>query len=69
MKHSEQDQPGILLTDYEVASIFRVSRATIWNWTRDRDDFPAPKRFGGATRWLVKDVYDYIEQAGANDDE
>jgi len=57
-----------LLTDKEVAAIFRVSRTTIWNWVRNNDGFPKPKKYNGATRWLVKDVYDYIEKVGVNDD-
>ena len=57
----------MLLTDQEVANIFGVSRTTIWNWTRDNSDFPSPRKFGGATRWLVKDVYDYIDKAGRDD--
>jgi len=40
-KEKEENMP--LLTDKEVAAIFRVSRTTIWNWVRSNDGFPKAK--------------------------
>jgi len=50
-----------LLTDQEVADLFRVSRTTIWNWVRADNGFPLPKKFNGATRWRRSDIDAYIE--------
>jgi len=68
MKSNEDEMTGILLTDQEVASIFRVTRATIWNWVKAEGAFPAPRKYNGATRWIAREIADYIEQGGRNDD-
>lgn len=57
----------MLLTDKEVADIFRVSRTTVWNWVRLNDSFPKPKRYNGATRWLAEDVHEYVKSGGDDD--
>ena len=58
----------MLLTDKEVAEVFRVSRTTIWNWVRANDQFPKPKRFNGATRWIAEEVDAYVRSGGDDDD-
>jgi predicted DNA-binding transcriptional regulator AlpA len=56
-----------LLTDKEVADLFRVSRTTIWNWVRNSQTFPKPNKYNGATRWKAEDINAYINAGG--DDE
>lgn len=46
----------IYLTDRDVAQIFRVSRSTVWRWSRE-GRFPRPRKFGpGCARWSQADV-------------
>lgn len=48
------------LTDKMVAARYDVSRATIWRWTKDNPDFPAPLSLGsGSSRWALPDLVAY----------
>jgi len=45
------------LTAKQVATRYDVGVATIWRWSRDRDDFPKPKKLGdNCTRWRLSDL-------------
>ncbi|MFD1208661.1 helix-turn-helix transcriptional regulator [Modicisalibacter tunisiensis] len=45
------------LTAKQVAARYDVGVATIWRWSRDRDDFPKPKKLGdNCTRWRLSDL-------------
>lgn len=59
--------PVVYLTDIEVADHFRVSRSTIWRWTRTSPNFPQPVIIGsGTTRWRVVDIEAFEECLGPN---
>ncbi|MEQ6916652.1 helix-turn-helix transcriptional regulator [Halomonas aquatica] len=45
------------LTAKQVATRYDVGVATIWRWSRDRDDFPKPMKLGpNCTRWRLADI-------------
>lgn len=49
-----------LLTDNEVASLFKVSKQTIWRWIKTSDGFPKPLKVEkGSTRWRLSEVVEY----------
>ena len=51
-----------LLRVTEVAKMFAVSKATIWNWTRDNPDFPKPASLTPrVTVWKQSELNAYIE--------
>lgn len=56
-----------LLTDQEVAGLLKVSKQTIWRWTKTFEDFPKPFKIGkGSTRWRLSEVLEYeARSAGA----
>lgn len=42
--------------DKQLAERYKVSRATIWRWVKERD-FPKPVKLGqGCTRWKGSEV-------------
>nr|WP_298377693.1 AlpA family phage regulatory protein [uncultured Halomonas sp.] len=45
------------LTVRQVAHRYGVGVATIWRWSRNRDDFPQPRKLGdNCTRWAMSDL-------------
>lgn len=51
------------LSDKQVAKHYGVSRATIWRWTKEVEDFPGPVLVGaGTTRWRLADIEEYDRQ-------
>ena len=41
----------------QVAERYGLSVATIWRWSKERDDFPRPRKLGsGSTRWKLDDL-------------
>ena len=45
------------LVAQQVANRYHVGVATIWRWSRERDDFPAPMKLGeNCTRWRLADL-------------
>ncbi|WP_421423091.1 helix-turn-helix transcriptional regulator [Agrobacterium rosae] len=49
-----------LLTDNEVAALFKVSKQTIWRWIKTSEGFPKPlKAEKGSTRWRLSEVVEY----------
>ena len=56
-----QDRTGdAYLSDKQVAKHYGVSRATIWRWTKEDNDFPQPVLVGtGTTRWRRTDIEFY----------
>jgi predicted DNA-binding transcriptional regulator AlpA len=59
-----------MLTINEVASMFSVSRVTIWRWAKEIEDFPKPIKIGGSTRWRERDIERYLSNAaGAQKDD
>lgn len=51
------------LSDKQVAGHYAVSRATIWRWTKEVEDFPGPVLVGaGTTRWRLADIEEYDRQ-------
>lgn len=59
--------PVVYLTDIEVADHFRVSRSTIWRWTKTSPNFPQPVIIGsGTTRWRVVDIEAFEECLAPN---
>ena len=43
----------------QVAEIYGVSTPTIWRWLKE-NRIPKPIKIGGSTRWLSKEVIDYM---------
>ncbi|MCB5203522.1 helix-turn-helix domain-containing protein [Neorhizobium sp. T786] len=49
-----------LLTDNEVAALFKVSKQTIWRWIKTSEGFPKPLKVEkGSTRWRLSEVVAY----------
>ena len=48
-----------LLTSIEVAKELTVCERTIWKWTA-AGKFPKPLHLGGASRWVSKEVDEWI---------
>jgi predicted DNA-binding transcriptional regulator AlpA len=49
-----------LLTDNEVAALFKVSKQTIWRWIKTSEGFPKPLKVEkGSTRWRLSEVVEY----------
>lgn len=45
------------LTVHDVAKRLAISVPTVWRWTRDREDFPKPRKLGaGVTRWRLAEL-------------
>ncbi|RUR30847.1 AlpA family phage regulatory protein [Vreelandella andesensis] len=45
------------LTVRQVAERLAISVPTVWRWSRERSDFPKPKRLGpAATRWRLSEL-------------
>lgn len=42
----------------EVADIMSVDKSTVYKWIREKR-FPAPHKFGGASRWLLSEITRY----------
>ena len=50
----------------EVADYLHIGVSTVWEWSRDKHDFPKQKRFSRRmTRWLTSDVLAYKEKMWA----
>ena len=48
------------LAAHQLAAMFGVNKATIWRWSRDKDDFPAPIKLGGkCSRWKASAIRDW----------
>lgn len=55
-----------LLTDNEVAALFKVSKQTIWRWIKTSEDFPKPLKVEkGSTRWRLSEVVAYEARMAA----
>lgn len=51
------------LTAKQVSARYEVGIATIWRWSRDRDDFPKPKKLGdNCTRWRLADLEQWEDE-------
>lgn len=51
-----------LLRVKEVADMFRVSVATIWNWKNSNPSFPKPRRISpNMTVWKLSELHEYID--------
>lgn len=51
------------LTAKQVSAHYSVGIATIWRWSRDRDDFPKPVKLGdNCTRWRLADLEAWEEK-------
>lgn len=51
-----------LLRVSEVAEKFAVSKASIWNWAKDKPDFPKPQKLTSkVTVWKLSELDDYID--------
>ncbi len=49
-----------LLTDNDVAALFKVSKQTIWRWIKTSEGFPKPLKVEkGSTRWRLSEVVAY----------
>lgn len=49
-----------LLTDNEVAALFKVSKQTIWRWIKTSEGFPKPLKIEkGSTRWRLSEIVEY----------
>ena len=45
-----------------VAEMFSVSKATIWNWTKNIDIFPKPSKLSSnVTIWKLRDLNRYMD--------
>ena len=56
------DQAPKMLSISAVADMLDVSQSTILRWVR-RGEFPAPRKFGRASRWSQQEVLEHIEKA------
>lgn len=55
-EHSEP-ATAVYLTDIQVAQRYGISRASVWRWVRNTEDFPAPKKLSqGTTRWAMTEL-------------
>ena len=52
---------GALITAGEFGEMLRVNRSTIWSW-HNSGKIPRPIRVGGATRWKIQEIQDWISQ-------
>ncbi|WP_412050814.1 helix-turn-helix transcriptional regulator [Hoeflea sp. Naph1] len=51
---------GPFLNVRHVAARYSVSVATIWRWTKERADFPQPRKLGsGSTRWMLDELAEF----------
>ena len=51
-----------LLRVVEVAEMFGVSRASIWNWTKDNPNFPKPAKLTPkVTVWKLSELNAYMD--------
>lgn len=51
------------MTAKQVATRYDVGVATIWRWSRDRADFPKPKKLGdNCTRWRLADLEQWEDE-------
>lgn len=56
LKHNSPAQEKYL-TVRDIADRYSVSIATVWRWTAERPEFPAPVKLGAAcTRWKLSQV-------------
>lgn len=56
LEHSEP-ATAVYLTDIQVAQRYGISRASVWRWVRNTEDFPAPKKLSqGTTRWAMTEL-------------
>lgn len=45
----------------DITDRFKISKATVWAWTKE-GKFPKPIKLGaGVTRWVEKDISDWVE--------
>lgn len=68
MKVKAIPDPGsVYVRDVDLASRWRVARASVWRWAKKDKDFPPPVRFGeGTTRWRLSDIEKWeAERAGS----
>lgn len=61
---SLSDREARFLSVHQVALRLGISVPTVWRWSRERDDFPRPHRFGpGVTRWKLVDLIDFEQRS------
>ena len=46
------------LTQKDVENRYKVSRTTLWRWTKD-GRFPEPRYFFGQKRWSIEELEDW----------
>jgi len=52
-----------LLRVSEVAEMFGVSKASIWNWTKDNPNFPKPAKLTSkVTVWKLSELNKYVDK-------
>jgi predicted DNA-binding transcriptional regulator AlpA len=57
----------MLLTDAQVASVYGVSRPTVWRWTRIDPKFPKPvKAAAMTTRWRASVIRAHLRELVKN---
>lgn len=64
---SEPAARQVLISDAQVATMFGVSRMTIWRRVAD-GVIPRPIKIGGATRWVRSEIEAVIAEAVAKRD-
>jgi predicted DNA-binding transcriptional regulator AlpA len=57
--------PGTLLTDKEVAAIFRVSRGQVWHLVKEGILAPPFRLSSKTTRWRSEAIIDTLNKATA----
>jgi len=51
------DKHSIYLSVGAVAKRLNISVPTVWRWSRERPEFPRPRKFGArVSRWLLEDL-------------
>jgi len=62
-KKETKNTPERLLRVVEIAEMFSVSKATIWNWTNDNPDFPKPAKLTSkVTVWKLSELERYLNE-------
>lgn len=59
----KQSKPHVteLLDVYEVAKLLKVSRSSVWSWSKSRI-IPPPIKVGPkTTRWRIEQLQDYLD--------
>lgn len=59
---AQKEQEDELLTISEVASLYKKSRQSIYNWLRSekyKNSFPRPKRIASTNYWLKSEILSF----------